>query len=58
MSSLESHVLQTFLERLAFADKVSDAVVEGLRDALTADKLPKAERLVELFTTGSGDTLA
>jgi hypothetical protein len=58
MSSIESHVLQTFLEHLASADNVSDAVVEGLREALAADTLPKAERLTELFTTGSGDTLA
>lgn len=58
MSNIESHVLRTFLERLATADKVSDTVVEGLADLLTAEKLPKAERLAELFTTGSGDTLA
>lgn len=58
MSNIESYVLRTFLERIVTADDVSDMVVEGLHDTLTGDKLPKAERLVELFTSGSGDTLA
>jgi hypothetical protein len=50
-------VLQTFIERLAADGEVSDAVVEALHEALSADKLPKAERLAELLATGSGDTL-
>jgi hypothetical protein len=58
VSSIESQVLQTFLEHIAADDEVSDAVVEGVRDALSANKLPKAEQLAEIFATGSGDTLA
>jgi hypothetical protein len=58
VSNIESQVLQTFFERLDAADEVSDAVVEGLHDALSAEKLPRVELLVELFATGSGDTLA
>lgn len=58
VSSIESQVLQTFLERIAAGGEVSDAVVEGVRDALSVDKLPKAEQLAEIFATGSGDTLA
>jgi hypothetical protein len=50
-------VLKTFIEHLGAADEVSDAVVEGLRTSLSADKLPKAEQLAELFVTGSGDTV-
>lgn len=58
MSSIEFRVLQTFLERLAANDQVNNSVVDGLRKELLADKLPKADRLAEIFTIGSGDILA
>lgn len=57
MSGIETQVLETFLERLGAADEVSVAVVDGLRTALSADKLPKAEELAEIFATSSGDSL-
>ena len=58
MSGIESEVLDSFLRQLEASDKVSDTVVEGLRAALMADKLPKAEQLVQLFVHGSGDAIA
>lgn len=58
MASIESQVLEKFLERLSAADEVSDAVADGLRTLLSARKLPKAEDLAEFFAAGSGDTLA
>jgi len=58
VASIESQVLETFLERLSEADEVSDAVADGLRTLLSAGKLPNAEAVAELFAAGSGDTLA
>jgi hypothetical protein len=58
MPSLESEVVKTFLDRLEAADEVNEAIVERLRLFLSANKLPNAEQLAELFATGSGDRLA
>ncbi|SFE43955.1 hypothetical protein [Blastococcus tunisiensis] len=58
MSGIETDVLETFLMRIAASEEVSDSVVEGLRERLTASRIPKPEELAELFANGSGDALA
>lgn len=58
MSGFESEVLRTFLLQLEDSEVVSSSVVEGLRTALAADRLPKPEQLVALYVASSGDSLA
>ncbi len=58
MSGIESEVLATFLLQLEGSDAVASAVIEGLRSALEADKMPKPEQLVALYAVSSGDSLA
>jgi hypothetical protein len=58
MSNIAEDVVRTFLVQLADVDDVSAAVVEGLRDRLTADRLPTADDLAKLYSSGSGDVLA
>jgi hypothetical protein len=58
MSGIEAEVLEAFLGKLKGADLVGEFVVEGLRTALSSEKLPRADVLTELFVEGSGDALA
>lgn len=58
MPSLESEVLKSFLARLEETGEASEALVERLRALLSGSKLPKAEQLVELFSSVSGGNLA
>jgi hypothetical protein len=58
MSNIESQVMASFLSRLAEHEDVSETVLDGLRVELLAEQLPSADKLVELFTSGSGEPLA
>lgn len=57
MSSIESEIVETFLAQLALVDDVPSAVADQLGELLAADKLPKTEKLVSLYTELSGENL-
>jgi hypothetical protein len=57
LAGIESDVLAKFAERMTGSDAVPAAVAEQLPILLAADKLPKAEVLVALYTAESGDRL-
>jgi hypothetical protein len=54
MAGIESDVLAAFLAQIRETPEVPDAVVDGLQEMLSAEKLPKAERLAHLFAAQSG----
>jgi hypothetical protein len=58
MSSVESDILDQFLDRVAHAGELTSGEVQGLRELLASEKLPKAEAIVDLLTqpvSGSGN---
>ncbi|KAF0969469.1 MULTISPECIES: hypothetical protein [Gordonia] len=54
--SIESEVLETFLAELATIDDVPPDVTTRLATLLAADKLPKQDQLVGLYTNASGES--
>ena len=56
MAGIESEVLDTFLAALTDADDVPPQVTESLAKLLAADKLPKPDQLVALYTEASGES--
>lgn len=56
MADIESEVLDTFLAALTDVDDVPPQVTESLSRLLAADKLPKPDQLVALYTEASGES--
>lgn len=56
MVGIESEVLDTFLAALTAVDDVPRQVTESLARLLEADKLPKPDQLVALYTEASGES--
>ena len=56
MAGIESEVLDTFLAALIDVDEVPPQVTESLAELLAADKLPKPDQLVALYTDASGES--
>ncbi len=56
MAGIESEVLETFLAALTDVDVVPPQVSERLAALLAADKLPKPDQLVALYTDASGES--
>lgn len=56
MAGIESEVLKTFLEALTDVDDVPQQVIKSLARLLAADKLPRPDQLVALYTDGSGES--
>lgn len=56
MASIESEVMETFLTELTALNDVPSQVTERLAELLVADKLPKADQLVALYTDSSGES--
>ena len=56
MPGIESEVLDTFLAELTAVDGVPPQVIESLAAFLAADKLPKPDQLVGLYTDASGES--
>lgn len=54
---LEDSLLDEFLSDLR-TQAVSEEIIDSLKDAFTAEKLPSAEVLAETFRNESGDKLA
>lgn len=57
MARIEEQVLDRFAEKLSAAG-LDGKLIEAVRGDLAAEKLPKAERLAELFAAGSGEARA
>ncbi|MDH5134301.1 MULTISPECIES: hypothetical protein [unclassified Microbacterium] len=57
MAGIESEVLKTFLAALTDVDDVPPQVIESLAALLAADKLPKPDQLVALYTDASGESV-
>lgn len=56
MAGIESEVLDTFLSELTAVDGVPSKVTESLATLLAADKWPKPDQLVALYTDASGES--
>ncbi|WP_168169465.1 hypothetical protein [Pseudonocardia sp. HH130629-09] len=56
MAGIESQVLETFLAELTALDDVPSQITESLAELLAADKLPKPDQLVVLYTDASGES--
>lgn len=56
MAGIESEVLDTFLAELTALNDVPSQVTESLATLLAADKLPKPDQLVALYTEASGES--
>lgn len=56
MAGIESEVLDTFLAALTDVDDVPPQITESLGRLLAADKLPKPDQLVALYTEASGES--
>ncbi|QTK30728.1 hypothetical protein [Kocuria rhizophila] len=56
VAGIESEVLDTFLAELTAVDNVPPQVTESLAALLAADKLPKPDQLVALYTEASGES--
>ncbi len=56
MAAIESEILDTFLAALTDVDDVPPQVTESLARLLAADKLPKPDQLVALYTEASGES--
>ncbi|WP_367404261.1 hypothetical protein [Kocuria marina] len=56
VAGIESEVLDTFLTELTAVDDVPPQVTENLAALLAADKLPKPDQLVALYTAASGES--
>lgn len=56
MAGIESEVLDTFVAELTSVDGVPSQVSESLATLLAADKLPKPDQLVALYTDASGES--
>jgi hypothetical protein len=56
VAGIESEVLETFLAALTDVDDVPPQVTESLAALLAADKLPKPDQLVVLYTGASGES--
>ena len=57
MAGIESEVLRDFLVELTAVDDVPRQVAESLGVLLAADKLPKSDHLVALYTDASGESV-
>lgn len=55
MAGIELEVLETFLAALTDVDDVPSQVTESLATLLAAEKLPKADQLVTLYTEATGE---
>ncbi len=56
MADIESEVLGTFLAELTALNEVPSQVTENLATLLAADRLPKPDELVALYTEASGES--
>lgn len=56
VAGIESEVLDAFLAELAAVDDVPTRVTESLAILLAADKLPKPDQLVAIYTDASGES--
>lgn len=56
VAGIESEVLETFLAALTDVDDVPQQVTQSLAVLLAADKLPKPDQLVALYTDASGES--
>lgn len=56
MAGIESEVLETFLAALTDVDDVPPQVTERLAALLAADKLPKPDQRVALYTDARGES--
>ena len=56
MAGIESEVFDTFLAALTDVDDVPPQVTKSLARLLTADKLPKPDQLVVLYTEAGGES--
>ncbi len=56
MAGIESEVLDTFLAELTALNDVPSQVTESLATLLAADKLPKPDQLVALYSEASGES--
>lgn len=56
MAAIDSEVLDTFLTELTTVDDVPPKVTNGLATLLAADKLPKPDQLVAVYTDASGES--
>lgn len=56
MADIESEVLDTFLAELTALNEVPSQVTENLATLLAADRLPKPDELVALYTEASGES--
>lgn len=56
MAGIESEVLETFLAELTALNDVPSQATESLATLLAADKLPKPDQLVALYTEASGES--
>lgn len=56
VAGIESEVLDTFLAELTALNDVPSQVTESLATLLAADKLPKPDQLVALYTEASGES--
>lgn len=54
---LEEAVLESFVDALR-EEAVDESILEGLRSAFNAERLPTVDSIVELIKTNSGDKLA
>lgn len=57
VAGIESEVLDIFLAELTAVDDVPPQVTESLAALLAADKLPKPDQLVALYTDASGESV-
>jgi hypothetical protein len=57
VSAIESKVLEDFFHRMENDDSIPSEVVASLRLSLAAEKLPKADLLVELYFRCSGELM-
>lgn len=55
MGGIESEVLDSFLAELTAVGDVPQQVIESLATLLAADKLPRPDELVALYTDASGE---
>jgi len=56
VAGIESEVLDTFLAELTALTDVPSQVTESLATLLAAEKLPKPDQLVALYTEASGES--
>lgn len=57
VAGIEAQVLEEFLARLSERSEVPDSLVSEVGKVLAADKLPKPDRLAELYSKATGEEL-